>query len=92
MHVVGGAGVDIEGDAEILEGFLHQVVVFVDECFGGESLLFGADGDGDAVLIRAADVDDVFAFEAEVAHVGIGRQVGARDVDDVKGSVGVGTG
>src|SRR5690606_23936306 len=51
----GGAGVDIEGDPEILKRAFDDGVVFVYHFLGSNALFFGFDGDGHPVLVRSAD-------------------------------------
>ena len=45
---------------------------------------------GSAVLIAAAHEQHLLAPLALVAHVDVRRQVGARDVPDVQGAIGIG--
>ena len=59
---------------------------------GAASLLLGADGDRRAVLVAAGDHEHVVAGGAVVASEDVGRQVGAGDLTDVEGAVGVGPG
>ena len=89
---VGGAGVDIERDAELFERILDHTVVAVDHLLRGDAFLAGFQGDGHAVLIRAPDEKDLFAFGAEVADVDIGRHIDPGQVADVNGAVGIGQG
>jgi hypothetical protein len=51
--------------------------------------LFGGYRHGDAVLVRATDKNDVFALQAKVSDINIGRQVSAGKVAEVKRPVSV---
>ena len=88
----GGAGVDVEVDAELREGVLHDPVVAVHDVLRGDALLAGLDGDGDAVLVAAADEHHVLAAHAEIADVDVAGDVGAGEVADMDGAVRVGKG
>ena len=64
VHLGGGAGVDVERDAEALEGVLDKRVVAVYNVLWGDTFLLGAEGDGHAVLIRPTDEEDVASTES----------------------------
>ena len=59
---------------------------------GRASLLAGTDGDGYAVLVRAADEEYLAALEAQVAHVDVGRHIDAGQMAYVYTAVSVGQG
>ena len=63
MRFVTGAAIDAEGDAKVFKRLLHHIMIFVDEFSRGNAGLFGAQGNGDTVFIRAADKHDVLALE-----------------------------
>lgn len=84
-----GAAKNIETDAGLGKRFVHLRPIEVDEFLGGFSGFFGRDGNGNAVLIGAANVNDVTAPHALIAHVNIGRQIRARNVTDVQRPVGI---
>ena len=92
MQRVAGAVVDIERNAQPLEGILVELVVFIDDLLRRDALLLRPHGDGGAVFVGAADKDGVFAQEAEIANIDIGRQVSADEVPQVQGPVGIGQG
>ena len=49
-----------------------------------------ADQGGHAIVVAAADERDVVALRAQVAHVGVGRQIRPGDMPDMQPAVGVG--
>ena len=85
----GGAAVDVERNAELLERLLDHRVVAVHHVLRGDALLAGADGDGHAVLVASADEDDVLALQPQVADVDVGGYIHAGQVADVHATVGV---
>ncbi len=89
MRGVRGSGVDVEGDAEVLERLLDDVMVAVHDVLRGHALLAGLDGDGHAVLVGAADEEHLLAVVAQIARVDVGRDIDAGEVADVDGTVGV---
>ena len=88
----GGAAVDVERDAEVAERLADDLVVAVHDILGRAALFLGADGDGHAVLVAAADEEHVLALQAQVADVDVGGYVDAGQMADVDGAVGVGQG
>ena len=90
VHLGGGAGVDVERDAEALEGVLDKRVVAVYDVLRGDALLLGAEGDGHAVLIRPTDEEDVASAESQIARVDVGWQVDTGKVSDMHRPVRVG--
>ncbi len=92
MNLCRGAGVDVERDAELLERFLVELVVAVNDHLGGDALLAGLEGDGYAVFVGAAYVDHILPFQPQVAGVDVGRDVYAGQMADMDGAVGIGQG
>jgi hypothetical protein len=86
------AGPVVETDREAVEGALDLLAPAPDVVGVGDVLLLRVDRDRRAVLVRAADEDDVLALHAQRAHVDVGREVGARDLAEVDRAVGVGEG
>ena len=89
MHLGRRPGIDVEVDAEAREGVLHHAVVLVHDVLRSDALGAGLDGDGHAVLVGAADEDDVLAPHPEVADVDVAGDVGTGQVADMDGTVGV---
>jgi hypothetical protein len=87
-----GPAVDVEADVQPLEGRGVGAVELVDDVLGRDPGLVGGDGDGHAVLVRAADVERLAPGGAEVPHVDVRGQVGPGDVADVDAPVGIGQG
>ena len=85
-----GARVDVERHAEALERTLDEFVVAVDNLLRGDALLAGLDGDGHAVLVGAANRDDVAVAQTQVAGIDVRRYVNARQMADVNGAIGIG--
>ncbi len=84
-----GAGVDVEGNAEIGERLLDEVVVFVDDILRGASLLAGRHGDGHAVFVGSADKERFAPAHAQVADIDVGGNIDAGQMADVDGAVGI---
>lgn len=83
------AAIDIEGDAEVLKALLNHAVIAVDDVLRRHALLFGANGDRHAVLIRAADEDDVLLLQAKIADINISRYVDTCQVAYMYAAVGI---
>ena len=88
----GCAAVDVERDAEFFERVLDKLVIAVHDGLRGDALLAGADGHGHTVLVATADEAHIALFEAEIAHVDVGRYVHTCQVADVHTAVGIGQG
>ena len=82
-----GPGIDVETDAELREGVLDQLMVFVHDILGRAALLAGLYGDGHPVLVRAAYEEHVPAAHSEISDIDIGGHVDSRQVTDVDRSV-----
>ena len=86
----GSLGEIVVDDAEVFEGALDDGIVLVHEFLGRYACLLGRQGDGHAVIVRSADVDDVPAFQPLVAYVDVAGQMDAGDMADVELAVRVG--
>lgn len=64
-------------------------MIGIDYLLWSEAFFSGFDGDGDAVLVAAADKFYVFALKAQVSDIYICRQVATRQVADVYRSIGI---
>lgn len=64
-------------------------MVAVYNLLGCDTLLAGAQGDGHTVLVAAPDHHHIFAFEAQIAGVDVGRYVYSGEVAYMNGAVGV---
>ena len=89
VHLGRGAAIDVEMDAEPLERVLDDAVVAVHDVLRGAALLAGLDGDGHAVLVGAADIQDFPAAHAQVAHIDVCGYIDTGEVADVDRTVGV---
>ena len=87
-----GASEHVERDAELFKRVLDDAVISVHNLLRRAAFLACADGDGHAVLVRAADVEHVLPFEAQVAHVDVGGDVHPGKVSYMHAAVGVGQG
>ena len=67
-------------------------MVTVNNILRANPFLAGFDGDWHAMLIRTADKYHLFAFEAQVANIDIGRNIYTGKVSDVHWTIGVGQG
>ena len=86
----GGLGEIVVDDAEVFEGTLDDGIVLVHEFLGRCAFLLGRQGDGHAVIVRSADVNDVPAFQPLVADIDVPWQMDAGDMADVQFAVRVG--
>jgi hypothetical protein len=86
----GGPPVVVEAHAELREARPDLLVVVVDDGLRIGVFLAGAQKDGHAHFVGAADKDHVAPLQALVAAKEVGRQVGPGQVADVDRAVGVG--
>ena len=84
-----GAGIDVEVDAQGCEGVLHYAVVLVHNVLRGDTLLPRLDGDGDSVLVGAADKQYVLPAHAQISDIDVSGNVSAGQVADMDRTVGV---
>ena len=89
MDLGRGTGIDVEIDAETREGILHHLVVLVHDVLGCDAPLAGLDGDGDAVLVGAANEDNVLAPHPEVTDIDVTGDIGTGQMADMDRTVGV---
>ena len=89
MRVRGRPAVVVEAHPEAFEALLDLRVVAVHDVLRIDTLFAGAEHDRDAVLVGAADVDEVAAAEPLVAAIEVGREVGPGEVAEMERSVGV---
>ena len=89
MGFRGGAAIDIEGDAETLEGILDDIMVTVHDILGCDALVAGLYGDGHTVLVAATDEKHLLATEAEIAGVDVSGDINAGEMADMHGTIGV---
>ena len=57
-----------------------------------DALLSGAYGDGHAVLVAAADEDNVLFLQTQIAYINVGRNIYTGQMADVNTAVGIGQG
>ncbi len=84
-----GSRIDVEGNAEIGERFLDDVVVLVYDILGGASLLAGRDRDGHAVFVGAAHEEGLASTHPQVTDIDVGRDIHAGQMADVDRTVGI---
>ena len=92
MGVAGGAGIDVEGDAEAFKTVFDELVVAVHHFLNAATFLAGTDGYGHTVLVRTADEEDIAVAEAEIAGIDVRGDVDTGEVADVHTAVGIGQG
>jgi len=85
----GGAGVVVKREVEFRKEFLIYLMKDIHMLFGCASGKLGAHGDGDAILIRSADVEHLALFGALESSEDIAWEVGSGDVPKVEGPVRV---
>ena len=92
VGVAGGAGIDVEGDAEAFKTVFDELVVAVHHFLNTATFLAGTNGYGHTVLVRTADEEDIAVAEAEIAGIDVGGDVDTGEVADVHTAVGIGQG
>ena len=85
-----GAGVDVEGDPEVLKGLLDDPMELVHHLLRGDAPLLGLKGDRHTVFIGATDKEHLPSAQSQVAGVDVCRHVDAGEVTDVHRPIGVG--
>ena len=86
----GRTAVDIEADTKLFERVFDELMVAVAHVLRRDTLFLGPQGDGNTVLIAAADEDNLLLFESQIAHVDVGRHVDSRQMTNVNAPVGIG--
>lgn len=79
----GGAAVVVEGKLEFFEKSSIDFMKLIDMSFGRALSEIGAQRDGDAMLVGAANVGDLFAHEPLKTGVAVPRQISPCDVAKV---------
>ena len=87
MYFRGSPGINVEADSELLEALFNQRMIAVHHVLRRYALFPGSDGDGYAVFITATDEDDVFLFQAQVAHIDVGRHINSSQMTDMNSTV-----
>jgi len=77
----------IKTDVHAVKDGLDERMVFGHMLLGRDAARLGADGDGNAVVVRAAHVNDIGAAHAVVAHKNVRGHVCAGDVSEMNGPV-----
>ena len=89
-----GAGrrtrIHIKRHFKIAERVANQGMVFINDLLRRNAFFLGANGNGHAVLVGAANKFYVTPYRAQVAHINIGRQINARQVANVHWAIGIG--
>ena len=88
----GGAGINVEGDAEAFKTVFDELVVAVHHFLNTATFLAGTNGYGHTMLVRTADEEDFAVAEAEIAGIDVGGDVDTGQVADVHTAVGIGQG
>ena len=92
MVLHGGSGEVVKGDIELIKNSRNNTVIFINLILRAVSLFLGADSDGKAVFVGAADVDHVGAAHFFETGENIGGEVGAGDMAEMDGAIGIGEG
>ena len=90
MHLGSGPSENIEVDAEALETLIYYLVVFIYNILRAASLLAGGDGNGHAVLVGTADIQDFFSLHSEEPDINIGGHINSGQMSDMHWTVGIG--
>ena len=85
----GGPGEVIEADAELLEAIGDVLVIAIYDILRAKRFFLRPDGDGHAVFVRPAYVNDVLTKMALVAGVDVGGKITAGQMTKVDGAVSV---
>ena len=89
MSVAGGAAIDIEADAEALEGILDERVVAVHHLLHGDAFLAGTDGNGNAMLVASANEKHIATLQAQITHINVCGDINSGQVAYVYGTIGI---
>ena len=92
MSLAGGAAIDIEGYAELLERLLNHLMVAVNDILRGDAFLAGTDGDGYTMLVASADEHDIFLLQSEVTNIDVCWYIDTCQMSDMYTAVGIGEG
>ena len=90
MRGAGRSAINIEADAKRLERLFDELVVAVAHVLRRDTLFLRTDSDGHTMLIAAANEHHLLFFEAQIAHVNIGRHIDSCQMANVNASVGIG--
>ena len=90
MYLRRRAGINIERNAELLERLLNNIMVTVHHILRRNPFFLRAERDGHPMLVRPANHQNLFAFQAEIAGVNIRRDVNPREMSDMHRPVRVG--
>ena len=75
MGFARGTAIDIERNTKLFERVFYQFVITVAHSLRSYTLFLGTQGDRNTVLVAAADEDDIFFFQSQIACVNICRDV-----------------
>ena len=89
VRLAGGAAIDVERDAELLERVLDHLVIAIHDILRRDALLTGSHRDGYPVLIRAADEQHLALLQTEIAHIDISRHVHTSQVADMHAAISI---
>ncbi len=92
MVAGGGAGEQVIAQAQLVQVLHDDLVVPVHQFPRGHTLVFRLHGDGRAVLVGAADHEDVVSGQAVIAGEDVAGNAEAGHMADVAGTVGIGPG
>ena len=90
MYFVGCAGIDIEGDPELLKTLFHQHMVLVHDLLRVYSFFQRPDGDGYAMFITGTDKFNVSFLSPLVADINVRRKVATGQMTNMQGAIGIG--
>ena len=84
--------VNVEGYPEVMKGIPHDCVILVHYLLRSRMFFARTQGDGYAMLIRAAYKLYIITHQTQVTHINIGGKITTCDMADMEGAIGVGKG
>ena len=77
------AGIDIEGDTEILERLLDNAMIAVNHILRSDAFFLRSQRDRHSVFIRSTNHQNLFSLQTKIACINIGRHIHSGQMTDV---------
>lgn len=92
MTFVGGAGKMVKRKIELVKEVFIDLMKNIDMLLRSPLGHICAERYGNAILVRSADIEDVFTLEPFKAGIAIRWKIGARNMPKMELSIGIGSG
>ena len=89
MGLGGGAAIDIERDAKLLERVLDHLMVAVYHILWGDTLLACPHRDGHTMLITATDKQYVLLLQSQISYINISWYIHTCQMTDMHTAISV---